>query len=74
MQWCSLLVEKYSFFHLSAGHLIRTFICEGTIVPIGVKIKVLENAMGAVLESKCGSGLETGKGRFLIDVFPRTMD
>jgi UMP-CMP kinase len=86
---CSLLVEKYNFSHLSAGDLlraeqdrpdsqygdlIRTCISEGTIVPMEVTIKLLENAMRAALESKSGSGWEAGKGRFLIDGFPRKMD
>jgi len=42
-----------------------------------VTIKLLENAMRATLElkSKSGSsGWEAGKGRFLIDGFPRKMD
>jgi UMP-CMP kinase len=86
---CSLLVEKYNFSHLSAGdllraeqdrpesqygNLIRTCIREGTIVPMEVTIKLLENAMRAALQSKSGSGWEAGKGRFLIDGFPRKMD
>jgi len=86
---CSLLVEKYNFSHLSAGDLLRaeqerpgseygeliqTCIREGTIVPMRVTIKLLENAMRATLESKSGSGWEAGKGRFLIDGFPRKMD
>jgi len=86
---CSLLVEKYNFSHLSAGDLlraeqdrpdsqygdlIRTCIREGTIVPMEVTIKLVENAMRAALESKSGSGWEAGKGRFLIDGFPRKMD
>jgi UMP-CMP kinase len=86
---CSLLVEKYNFSHLSAGDLlraeqdrpnsqygdlIRTCIREGTIVPMEVTIKLLENAMRAALESKSGSGWVDGKGRFLIDGFPRKMD
>jgi len=86
---CSLLVEKYNFSHLSAGdllraeqdrpesqygNLIRTCIREGTIVPMEVTIKLLENAMRAALQSKSGSGWEADKGRFLIDGFPRKMD
>ncbi|KAF8479047.1 UMP-CMP kinase [Russula ochroleuca] len=86
---CSLLVEKYSFSHLSAGDLlraeqdrpnshygdlIRTYIREGQIVPMEVTIKLLENAMRTELQSKSGSGWEDGKGRFLIDGFPRKMD
>ena len=87
---CSLLVEKYHFSHLSAGDLlraeqdrpdsqygvlIRTCIREGEIVPMEVTIKLLENAMRAALQSKSGSsGWDAGKGRFLIDGFPRKMD
>jgi len=86
---CSLLVEKYNFSHLSAGDLlraeqdrpnseygdlIRTCIREGMIVPMEVTIKLLENAMRAALQSKSGSGWTDGKGRFLIDGFPRKMD
>jgi len=86
---CSLLVEKYHFCHLSAGDLlraeqdrpdsqygdlIRSCIREGTIVPMEVTIKLLENAMRAKLQSKSGPGWDDGKGRFLIDGFPRKMD
>ncbi|KAH9025173.1 UMP-CMP kinase [Lactarius pseudohatsudake] len=86
---CSLLVEKYNFSHLSTGDLlraeqdrpdsqfgdlIRTHIREGEIVPMEVVVKLLENAMGVVLESKTGEGWGDGKGRFLVDGFPRKMD
>ena len=86
---CVLLVEKYNFSHLSAGDLlraeqdrpdshygdlIRTYIREGKIVPMEVTIKLLENAMHAAFQSKSGPGWEDGKGRFLIDGFPRKMD
>jgi len=86
---CGLLVEEFNFSHLSAGdllraeqdrpdsqygELIRTNIREGNIVPMEVTIKLLENAMHAVIQSKSGSGWEGGKGRFLIDGFPRKMD
>jgi len=43
-------------------------------VPMEVTIKLLENAMDAALESKSGEGWGDGKGRFLIDGFPRKMD
>jgi len=62
------------------GDLIRTHIREGKIVPMEVTIKLLENAMRAALQSKSssgsgsGSGWDDGKGRFLIDGFPRKMD
>jgi len=39
-----------------------------------VTIKLLENAMRAKLQSKSGPGWDDGKGRFLIDGFPRKMD
>jgi len=87
---CARLVEGFDFVHLSAGDLlraeqnrpnsqygemIRTYIREGTIVPMEVTIKLLENAMTAALETKKGSpAWSNGKGRFLIDGFPRKMD
>lgn len=82
-------MEKYNFAHLSAGDLlraeqdrpdsqfgdlIRTHIREGKIVPMEVTIKLLENAMDFALVSKTGEGWKDGKGRFLIDGFPRKMD
>ncbi|TFY74402.1 hypothetical protein EWM64_g9609 [Hericium alpestre] len=56
--------------------LIRTCIREGTIVPMEVTIKLLENAMRAAVEERDGKGLgwADGRGRFLIDGFPRKMD
>jgi adenylate kinase family enzyme len=62
--------KRYDFSHLSAGDLlrasgplqlsgralIRTCICESTIVPMGVTIKLLEYAMRVTLESNSGSG------------------
>ncbi|KDR81358.1 hypothetical protein GALMADRAFT_239211 [Galerina marginata CBS 339.88] len=86
---CAKLVEEFGFCHLSAGdllraeqnregsqfgELIRTCIREGTIVPMEVTIKLLENAMAAALKEKTGEGWADGKGRFLIDGFPRKMD
>lgn len=87
---CANLVKDFGFCHLSAGdllraeqtregsqygELIRTCIKEGTIVPMEVTIKLLENAMKAELERKPeGEGWADGKGRFLIDGFPRKMD
>ncbi|KAF9005984.1 UMP-CMP kinase [Cyathus striatus] len=87
---CDLLVDDFGFCHLSAGdllraeqnregsqygELIRTCIREGTIVPMEVTIKLLENAMTAALkEGRSGDGWKDGKGRFLIDGFPRKMD
>lgn len=76
------LVEHYGFTHLSAGDLLReeqdregseygelikSYIKDGLIVPMEVTVKLLENAMRAKLDS-------SGKGRFLIDGFPRKMD
>jgi len=57
------------------GELIQTCIREGTIVPMEVTIKLLENAMRAQLERRIGgAGWDEGHGRFLIDGFPRKMD
>ena len=57
------------------GELIRTCIREGTIVPMEVTIKLLENAMGGALKERTsGDGWTNGCGRFLIDGFPRKMD
>nr|GAT57579.1 UMP-CMP kinase [Mycena chlorophos] len=87
---CANLVEDFGFCHLSAGDLLRaeqhrqgsefgeliqTCIKEGTIVPMEVTIKLLENAMAAALkETRAGDGWKDGKGRFLVDGFPRKMD
>lgn len=57
------------------GELIQTCIREGSIVPMEVTIKLLENAMLEALKGgKSGDGWGEGKGRFLIDGFPRKMD
>ena len=57
------------------GDLIRTCIREGTIVPMQVTMKLLENEMEATLKERTsGAGWEAGCGRFLIDGFPRKMD
>ncbi|KAG6869002.1 UMP-CMP kinase [Termitomyces sp. T159_Od127] len=87
---CAKLVKEYGFCHLSAGDLLRaeqnregsdygtliqTCIKEGTIVPMEVTIKLLENAMQAAMaENRPGEGWKDGRGRFLIDGFPRKMD
>lgn len=87
---CSYLVEDFGFCHLSAGDLLRaeqhragsqfgeliqTCIRDGTIVPMEVTVKLLENAMTAALkEGRSGDGWTDGRGRFLIDGFPRKMD
>lgn len=57
------------------GEMIRKYIREGQIVPMEVTVKLLENAMRAALsENRRGGGWQDGKGRFLIDGFPRKMD
>jgi len=87
---CARLVQDFEFCHLSAGDLLRaeqhregseygqliqTCIKEGTIVPMEVTVKLLKNAMAAALaEHKSGEGWADGRGRFLIDGFPRKMD
>jgi len=86
---CKRLVDDFDFSHLSAGDLlraeqdregsqygdlIRTCIRGGTIVPQEVTIKLLEIAMSRELEKRSGPGWTDGKGRFLIDGFPRKMD
>ncbi len=86
---CSRLVEAFDFCHLSAGDLlraeqtregsefgemIRTHIREGTIVPVEVTVKLLENAMLDALKTKTGDHWSDGRGRFLVDGFPRKMD
>ncbi|KZT28637.1 UMP-CMP kinase [Neolentinus lepideus HHB14362 ss-1] len=87
---CDKLVQEFDFCHLSAGDLLRaeqhrenseygelisTYIKEGQIVPMEITIKLLENAMRAALEEKTtGEGWGEGRGRFLVDGFPRKMD
>ncbi|OBT61598.1 hypothetical protein VE03_08932 [Pseudogymnoascus sp. 23342-1-I1] len=80
---CANLVSDYHFTHLSAGDLLRAeqerpgsefgglikeYIRDGKIVPMEVTVQLLENAMAEVVEK---SG---GRGKFLIDGFPRKMD
>lgn len=75
------LVRDFGFTHLSAGDLLRAeqdregseygqlikdYIKNGAIVPMEVTVKLLENAMQA--------NMSDGRGRFLIDGFPRKMD
>jgi len=89
---CENLVRDYGFVHLSAGdllraeqnrdgsqygELIRKNIREGTIVPMEVTVKLLENAIKDALEKPHTAdevGWEGGRGRFLVDGFPRKMD
>lgn len=57
------------------GELISSYIREGNIVPMEVTVKLLENAMDTALkEGRSGEGWAHGRGRFLIDGFPRKMD
>lgn len=79
---CANLVRDYGFVHLSAGDLLREeqqnkeskygqliadYIKDGKIVPMEITVKLLENAMRANLGAD-------GRGKFLIDGFPRKMD
>lgn len=80
---CAKLVSDHAFTHLSAGDLLRAeqerpgsqfgalikeYIRDGQIVPMEVTVQLLENAMAEVV-ARTG-----GKGKFLIDGFPRKMD
>jgi UMP-CMP kinase len=57
------------------GELIRTYIKEGNIVPMEVTVKLLENAMrNALTAGRTREGWADGRGRFLVDGFPRKMD
>jgi len=58
------------------GELIRNHIRGGTIVPSEVTVKLLENAIAEAFERPHQEveGWEEGKGRFLVDGFPRKMD
>jgi len=59
------------------GDMIKEYIRDGKIVPSEVTVKLLENAMHEVLEERKGHtehGWGDGKGRFLVDGFPRKMD
>jgi len=87
---CGRIVEDFGFVHLSAGDLLREeqdregsqfgaliheHIRNGTIVPMEVTVKLLENAMRAELDkTHSGAAWENGHGRFLVDGFPRKMD
>lgn len=80
---CANLVRDYHFTHLSAGDLLRAeqdrpgsefgqlikdYIKDGLIVPMEVTVQLLENAITDVVKNN------NGKGKFLIDGFPRKMD
>jgi UMP-CMP kinase len=55
--------------------MIKQYIKDGQIVPMEVTVKLLENAMKAAIgEGRSDPGWADGKGRFLIDGFPRKMD
>jgi adenylate kinase family enzyme len=59
------------------GELIRTNIKEGIIVPSEITVKLLYNAIASELEKHkddVDHGWGNGKGRFLVDGFPRQMD
>lgn len=44
-------------------------------MPMEVTVKLIENAMRDALgEHRSGDGWASGKGRFLVDGFPRKMD
>jgi UMP-CMP kinase len=77
-------VRDYGFTHLSAGDLLRAeqdrpgsefgqlikdYIKDGKIVPMEVTVQLLENAMTEVIQKDA-----QGRGKFLIDGFPRKMD
>ncbi|KAG8746932.1 hypothetical protein FRC10_003103 [Ceratobasidium sp. 414] len=57
------------------GGLISEHIRNGTIVPMEVTVKLLENAIRAELgKAHPGAAWENGHGLFLVDGFPRKMD
>ncbi|KAF2658251.1 UMP-CMP kinase-like protein [Lophiostoma macrostomum CBS 122681] len=79
---CAKLVADFGFKHLSAGDLLReeqdrpgsefgemikSYIKEGTIVPMEVTVQLLENAMRHTIDTD-------NKKLFLIDGFPRKLD
>jgi UMP-CMP kinase len=49
--------------------MIKDYIKDGKIVPMEVTVQLLENAITEVVEKD-----KSGKGKFLIDGFPRKMD
>ena len=74
---CGLLAERYGFVHLSAGDLLReerarggpladmieSTLRDGRIMPVEVTVGLIKSAMAA-----------SGKGKFLVDGFPRNWD
>ena len=57
------------------GEMIRTYIREGSVVPMEVTVKLLENAMrDALKQNRQLDALGNSKGKLLIDGFPRKMD
>lgn len=81
---CEYLVKKHGLAHLSAGDLLReerkregstygelieTCIVQGTIVPVEITCKLLENAMNIIMKESNGD-----QDKFLIDGFPRNLD
>jgi UMP-CMP kinase len=59
------------------GEMIKEYIRDGKIVPSEVTVKLLENAMHETLDKnkdRTDHGWGDGKGRFLVDGFPRKMD
>lgn len=59
------------------GQMIAEYIKEGKIVPMEVTISLLRNAIQSAIEEhdqSTSEGWGNGKGRFLIDGFPRKLD
>lgn len=71
----ALLREEQQKLTSEHSKMIRKCMKEGAIVEATIMIRLLENAMRATFESKKGNpAWKNGKGRFLIDGFPRNMD
>lgn len=59
------------------GQMIAEYIKDGKIVPMEVTIGLLRNSIQAALEENKNStneGWGEGRGRFLVDGFPRKLD
>lgn len=55
--------------------MIKQYTDNGRLVPMELIVKLLEVAIKAALqEGRSGEGWANGKGRFLVDGFPREMD